>query len=116
MSKMIYKIQNRNSGEFATANGWSKNGKQWNHLGHVKLHLNGNFEFKSRNGKYQNADLVTYEIVEVSREPMHELMIKTYEEKKKKEYLRNISEKKWKLENAKRKLEEAQRELELLGA
>jgi len=111
MGKQIFKIRNRNTGEFATASGWSKNGKHWNHLGHVKSHLNG----WDCDKKYKDADLVTYELVEASREPMGQMIINTLEEKKKKEADRHVAIKRWTLEEAKRKYEEAKRNLEELG-
>jgi hypothetical protein len=112
MSKTIYKIQNRN-GEFATADGWSKQGKYWKHLAHVKRHLS---EHHGTDKKYANADLVSFELVETTRTPMYHLINEAWEEEKQREHNRQVILKKCQVEYAKRQLAEAQQKLKELGA
>lgn len=102
--KLIYKIQNKKTGEFATASSWSKSGKFWNHISHVKRHINEHFGIEN---KYDQAELVVYEIVEVSRTPMNDLISEMVEDKKEKQKARESWAKKRMKENLKRQIEEA---------
>lgn len=62
---IIFKIRNKETGLFSTGsrNGrvsWTKNGKAWSSIGHVKSSIAQFTGNKYRNYPYDNAELVTY--------------------------------------------------------
>lgn len=72
----VYKIKN-NKGLFSTGGmypNFTKHGKAWSHLGHVKLHLNQ----VVRAGRYDDCVVVVYELIEEEKEsfPIAEIMNK----------------------------------------
>ena len=69
MSKKIYKIRNKETGQFSRGGTWalgiwSKDGKSWSNIGHLKNHLSFwiNNGKKSKNYPYANAEIVEIEI------------------------------------------------------
>lgn len=115
MNNVIYKIQNQKTGEFATAQDWSKQGKSWNHMAHVRRHLSDTCRNHGIN-KYQNSEIVTYAMIEISRTPMSSLINETFEASKERERRKIIEAKKWEITRAKEQLKEAQEKLKRLGA
>lgn len=69
MSK-IYKIRNKETGKFSKGgsssyNIWTKEGKSWSSLGHLKNHLHLFIDYKgdiSKDYPYQNAEVIEVEI------------------------------------------------------
>lgn len=65
-----YKIRDKNTGLFSRGGSynydiWSKNGKTWANIGHVKSHLRQFFDSKNHLSKtypYDNAEIVEIEI------------------------------------------------------
>jgi len=119
-NEILFKIQDKD-GEFATASSWSKRGKQWYHISHVKMHLKEQGLYMDMAEKYVDAELVTYEMVEVSRVPMIGFMQEVMDEENRKMEERrrkeDLEEKKQKVRKAKRLkqwLKENKEELEKL--
>lgn len=106
MSK-LYKIRNINTGEFAVASGhWTKNGKTWSSIGYVKSHLN------LTSYKAGDAEVVEYELTEVSTQPLPDLIKQHQAEKIERENKSRVSNQQRNVDAAEQRLAKAKSDLE----
>jgi hypothetical protein len=69
---LIYKIRDKKTGLYSGGGSWvhwTKNGKSWGNIGHVKAHLK-QVDYYRRGTVYANAELVVFEIKETSSSPL----------------------------------------------
>lgn len=65
----IYKIMNKNTGKFSKGGSdggdkiWTKNGKSWGNLGHVRSHLNSYLWMGKEHKDYPYHDAVVIEVI-----------------------------------------------------
>ena len=81
IKETIYKIYNRKLNKYAAAgilDYYHIKGKVWNNLKNLKLHLREISKFKDYSARLksytEDCELVTYEIVEVDRRSMNQIM------------------------------------------
>jgi hypothetical protein len=109
----IFKIQ-RADGLFSKGGcyvHWSKNGKSWNHIGHVRSSIGSNTEYRLED--YNNSDLVTYELVEVSRIPMSEFIAETQERRAERDREAEIKYEQYRRKHKLEEYERLKKELEI---
>jgi len=112
--KVYYKIRDKSNGLFSQGGsyGWTKKGKVWKEVGHLRNHLNHSGDRYDR----LDVELVEYEVTEreVSSSNFHEFIEETNRRKAIKEKERDIASAHWALESAKRRAKEALANLEKL--
>jgi hypothetical protein len=103
----IYKIRDKSTGLFSkggtsTYNLWTKEGKSWSNIGHIKNHINQflNKGVKSKHYPYDNAEIVEIEVNydECFKTDVEHLTKKLIENKKEAEEEYNQRMKRWKEE------------------
>ncbi|PGO60593.1 hypothetical protein [Priestia megaterium] len=115
MKMKAYKIRNKETGEFSRGGSsniyiWSKTGKTWANIGHVKNHLHHflNGDEKSRRYPYNNAEIV--EVVTNYEDcftyDVEDLVVGMMEDKKKALQRMEANHAKWVEEQERKKLAE----------
>jgi hypothetical protein len=97
---MPYKIQRKSDGLFVTSTGnWSKNGKIWRTLGHLRNHINSTYLYQGKD--FRNIEIVEVQLIEreISRKSLYDEKV-LINERNKQEDERTIKE--WKKEQNER--------------
>jgi hypothetical protein len=112
----IYKIRNKETGLFSKGgscgyNIWTKDGKSWSNIGHLKSHLNHYVDYRGNKDKYypyENAEII--EIVinydECYKTHVNDLVDLIIEKKEKAQKEYEESQRRWQEEREKKQLAE----------
>lgn len=113
----VYKIRNKETGLFSKGGTgrdvWTKTGKSWSNIGHVKLHLNMHNKNK-RNYPYANAEVVEVEINydQCYSYPVDDLMDEIQENRDKRNREAKERRERWARERELKKLKELKEKYE----
>ncbi|MNH66463.1 hypothetical protein D3C73_184940 [compost metagenome] len=109
----VFKIRNKETGLFSkggtnTYNLWSKEGKSWSNIGHLKNHLNQFLNRWCKENPYENAEIVEVEINydTCMRVDVNELFNELKQNKERAEEAYRQRLQRWKEERERKQLEE----------
>ncbi|MEK3917198.1 hypothetical protein [Paenibacillus sp. FSL H7-0331] len=106
----VYKIRNKETGLFSkggTDNIWTKEGKSWSNIGHLKHHLNqlAKYYLKDKN-PYINAEIVEVNYDMCHKVDVNEMFNEIANNKEKAEEAYRLNVQKWREEQERKQLQE----------
>jgi len=113
----VYKIIDRETGLFSSggsgSNPWTKTGKSWSTIGHIKSHLNMH-DKNSKHYPYRNACIIEVEINydDCYKYPVDDIMDEIQLNKEEQKRIRRERNERWIRESELRKLEELKEKYE----